>query len=130
MTFAEFESIVQPFGFTVRKMYSNWLSTNKPDTTKAYMASVTMDKTEFPTWIDGICISAEFIMDRMLCFTVHPTIRCNDTKEFYFTGNGKIITNMDLVTKEFIEDYLIQITNGYNKLKMELLEKDISHDFV
>lgn len=130
MTFAEFENIVQPFGFTVRKMYSNWLSTNKPDTTKAYMASVTMDKTEFPTWIDGICISAEFILDKMLCFTVHPTIRCSDINEFYFAGDGKIITNTDLITKEFIEDYLIQINTNYNNLKMKLLEKDISHDFV
>ena len=130
MTFAEFESIVQPFGFTVRKMYSNWLSTNNPDTTKAYMASVTMDKSEFPTWIDGICISAEFILDKMLCFTVHPTIQCSDINEFYFAGEGKIITNMDLVTKEFIENYLIQITTCYNNLKMNLLEKDISNDFV
>ena len=101
MTFAELQSIVEPFGFTVRKMYSNWLSTNKPDTTKAYMASVSLEKSEFPTWIDGISMSVEFVKDEMICFTVYTKVYKNENNEFYFDGHGKMITDTSKINKEF-----------------------------
>lgn len=129
MTFAEFDSIVQPFGFTVRKMYSNWLA-NTPDTTKAYMASVILEKSEFPTWIDGICISAEFIQDKMLCITVHPTISKNNQNEFYFAGDGKIITDTDKITKEYIEECLNKVLNNYRELKLSTKISEINDDFI
>lgn len=130
MTFAEFVDIVQPFGFTVRKMYSNWLSTNTPDMAKAYMASVVLDKSEFPTWIDGICISAEFIQDKILCITVHPTINKNNQNEFYFAGDGKIITDTDKITKEYVEDCLNKILNNYRQLKLNTKMSEIDNDFI
>lgn len=129
MTFAEFENIVQPFGFTVRKMYSNWLS-NLPDTTKAYMTSVTLDKSEFPTWIDGICISAEIIQDKIFCITVHPTINKNNENEFYFAGDGKIITDTDKITKDYIEECLNKILNNYRQLKLNTKMSEIDNDFI
>lgn len=130
MTFAEFSDIVQPFGFTVHKMYSNWLSTNKPDTTKAYMASVTLEKSEFPTWIDGICISAEIIQDKIFCITVHPTINKNKENEFYFAGGGKIITDTDKITKDYIEECLNKILNNYRQLKLNTKMSEIDNDFI
>lgn len=129
MTFAEFSDIVQPFGFTVHKMYSNWLS-NLPDITKAYMASVTLDKSEFPTWIDGICISAEIIQDKIFCITVHLTINKNKENEFYFAGDGKIITDTDKITKDYIEECLNKILNNYRQLKLNTKMSEIDNDFI
>lgn len=130
MTFDELQNLCEPYGFTVRKMYSNWLPSKKPDMTKMYMASVSLEKSEFPTWIDGICISVEFILDNVVCCSVYHKVRRNDMNEFYMDGKGKMITDPNKVTKEFITDYLLKTLDSYNKLKMDVKLKEIESDFV
>ena len=130
MTFAELQNIVEPFGFTVRKMYSNWLSPNKPDTTKAYMASVSLEKSEFPTWIDGISMSVEFVKDEMICFTVYTKVYKNENNEFYFDGHGKMITDTSKINKEFIEECMLKTLESYNTLRLNIKLKEIEYDFI
>lgn len=130
MTFAELQNIVEPFGFTVRKMYSNWLSTNKPDTTKAYMASVSLEKSEFPTWIDGISMSVEFVKDEMICFTVYTKVYKNENNEFYFDSHGKMITDTSKINKEFIEECMLKTLESYNTLRLNIKLKEIEYDFI
>ena len=65
MTFAELQNIVEPYGFVIRKNFSS-SKTNKHAEPQAYMASVSLEKSEFPTWIDGISMSVEFVKDEML----------------------------------------------------------------
>lgn len=129
MTFAELQSIVEPYGFVVRKNYYNW-KTSKQAEPQSYMASVSLEKSEFPTWIDGISMSVEFLKDEMICFTVYTKVFKNETNEFYFDGHSKMITDTSKINKEFIEECMLKTLESYNTLRMNLKLKEIEYDFI
>lgn len=129
MTFAELQSIVEPYGFVVRKNYST-LKTSKQSEPQSYMASVSLEKSEFPTWIDGISMSVEFVKDKMICFTVYTKVYKNEDNEFYFDGHGKMITDTSKINKEFIEECMLKTLESYNTLRMNIKLQEIEYDFI
>ena len=131
MTFAELQSIVEPYGFVVRKNFYNWKSkSKKPPEPQAYMASVSLEKSEFPTWIDGISMSVEFVNDEMIYFTVYTKVHKNEDNEFYFDGHGKMITDASKINKEFIEECMLKTLESYNTLRMNIKLQEIEYDFI
>lgn len=130
MTFAELQNIVEPYGFVVRKNYYNWNNNKSSKEPQSYMASVSLEKSEFPTWIDGISMSVEFLKDEMICFTVYTKVFKNETNEFYFDGHGKIITDTSKINKEFIEECMLKTLESYNTLRLNLKLKEIEYDFI
>lgn len=129
MTFAELQNIVEPYGFVIRKNFSS-SKTNKHAEPQAYMASVSLEKSEFPTWIDGISMSVEFVEDKMICFTVYTKVYKNDSNEFYFDGHGKMITDTSKINKEFIEECMLKTLESYNSLRLNIKLKEIEYDFI
>lgn len=131
MTFAELQSIVEPYGFVIRKNFcgTNWKPSKKSEP-QSYMASVSLEKSEFPTWIDGISMSVEFVKDEMICFTVYTKVYKNKDSEFYFDGHGKMITDTSKINKEFIEECMLKTLESYNKLRLNIKLKEIEYDFI
>lgn len=129
MTFAELQSIVEPFGFVVRKNFCS-SNTNKHAEPQAYMASVSLEKSEFPTWIDGISMSVEFVKNEMICFTVYTKVYKNENNEFYFDSHGKMITDTSKINKEFIEECMLKTLKSYNTLRMNIKLQEIEYDFI
>lgn len=129
MTFAELQNIVEPYGFVIRKNFSS-SKTNKHTEPQAYMASVSLEKSEFPTWIDGISMSVEFVKDEMICFTVYTKVYKNESNEFYFDGHGKMITDTSKINKEFIEECMLKTLESYNSLRLNIKLKEIEYDFI
>ena len=129
MTFAELQNIVEPYGFVIRKNFSS-CKPNKQTEPLSYMASVSLEKSEFPTWIDGISMSVEFVEDKMICFTVYTKVYKNESNEFYFDGHGKMITDTSKINKEFIEECMLKTLESYNSLRLNIKLKEIEYDFI
>ena len=129
MTFAELQNIVEPYGFVIRKNFSS-CKTTKHAEPQSYMASVSLEKSEFPTWIDGISMSVEFVKDEMICFTVYTKVYKNESNEFYFDGHGKMITDTSKINKEFIEECMLKTLESYNSLRLNIKLKEIEYDFI
>lgn len=130
MTFAELQNIVEPYGFVIRKNFS-CSKTNKHAEPQAYMASVSLEKSEFPTWIDGLSMSVEFVKDEMICFTVYTKVYKNENNEFYFDGHsGMMITDTSKINKEFIEECMHKTLESYNTLRLNIKLKEIEYDFI
>ena len=129
MTFAELQNIVEPYGFVIRKNFSHWKN-NKQAEPQSYMASVSLEKSEFPTWIDGISMSVEFVNNEMICFTVFTKVYKNENNEFYFDGHGKMITDSSKINKEFIEECMLKTLESYNSLRLNIKLKEIEYDFI
>lgn len=130
MTFAELQNIVEPYGFVIRKNFSSG-KTSKKSEPKAYIASVSLEKSEFPTWIDGLSMSVEFVKDEMICFTVYTKVYKNENNEFYFDGHSKMmITDTSKINKEFIEECMLKTLESYNTLRLNIKLKEIEYDFI
>ena len=129
MTFAELQNIVEPYGFVIRKNFS-CSKTNKHAEPQSYMASVSLEKSEFPTWIDGISMAVEFVKNEMICFTVYTKVYKNESNEFYFDGDGKMITDTSKINKEFIEECMLKTLESYNTLRLNIKLKEIEYDFI